>query len=89
MSSDIPTLILAGEYDQNTPASWGRLAGETLSRSHFVEFPATGHGVVARGHCAARLIAAFFRDPWRRPDTHCVDAIPSPDFASYEEAGAA
>lgn len=89
VSSDIPTLILAGEYDQNTPASWGRLAGETLSRSHFVEFPATGHGVVARGHCAARLIAAFFRDPWRRPDTHCVDAIPSPDFASYEEAGAA
>ena len=30
--SDIPTLILAGEYDQNTPSHWGRLAGETLTR---------------------------------------------------------
>jgi pimeloyl-ACP methyl ester carboxylesterase len=88
VASDIPTLILAGEYDQNTPASWGRLAGETLSRSHYVEFPGTGHGVVARGECAAQVIADFFHDPLRRPDTHCVDAIPPPNFASYKEDSA-
>lgn len=82
VASSIPTLVLAGEYDQNTPASWGRLASETLSRSHYVEFPATGHGVIARGRCAAQVIADFFDDPERRPDTHCVDAIPAPNFTS-------
>ncbi len=81
--SDVPTLILAGEYDQNTPSDWGRLAGETLTCSYFVEFPATGHGVVARGGCAASMIGAFFQDPSQRPDTACVDAIPAPDFASH------
>ncbi len=44
--SDIPTLILAGEFDQNTPAYWGKLAGETLSNSHYLEFPGCGHGII-------------------------------------------
>ena len=83
VTSDIPTLILAGEYDQNTPTHWGRLAGETLTRSHYVEFPATGHGVIARGQCAAQVIADFFDDPARRPNTDCVEAIPAPDFAAH------
>ena len=81
--SDIPTLILAGEYDQNTPTYWGRLAGETLSSSHYVEFPATGHGAIARGKCATQVIADFFADPQHRPDTTCVEAIPAPDFAAH------
>jgi len=32
--SDIPTLILAGKFDQNTPSYWGKLAGETLTNSN-------------------------------------------------------
>jgi pimeloyl-ACP methyl ester carboxylesterase len=46
VKSDIPTLILAGEFDQNTPSYWGKLPGETLANSHYIEFPGAGHGVI-------------------------------------------
>ncbi len=44
VSSDIPTLILAGEYDPITPPLWGRLVAESLLQSAYVEFPGQGHG---------------------------------------------
>jgi pimeloyl-ACP methyl ester carboxylesterase len=49
VTSNIPTLILAGELDPITPPAWGRLAGETLSHSQFLEFPDFGHGVLGSG----------------------------------------
>jgi pimeloyl-ACP methyl ester carboxylesterase len=78
VTSDIPTLILAGEYDQNTPARFGRLAGETLSRGYYVEQPGGGHGVIGSGACAARIIRAFYDDPWTRPDDACMRVMPGP-----------
>ncbi len=35
--SNIPTLILTGEYDPVTPPHWGELAAETLSQSYYFE----------------------------------------------------
>jgi pimeloyl-ACP methyl ester carboxylesterase len=80
--SDIPTLILAGEYDPNTPARWGRLAGETLPNSTYVEFPAAGHGIIRAGACATQLLHAFITNPTASLDTSCVDAIGPPNFIS-------
>ena len=78
--SDIPTLILAGQFDQNTPSYWGRLAGETLSNSHYVEFPGMGHGVIRQGECAAKLISEFYVDPDNPPDESCVKEIEGAKF---------
>lgn len=83
--SDIPTLILAGTYDPVTPPSWGKLAGETLSNSYYLEFAGTGHAPFYGQHdCAAPIVAAFFDDPDRAPDATCVDAIGPPDFVIQE-----
>ncbi len=84
VESDIPTLILAGEFDQNTPAYWGRLAGETLRNSHYIEFPATGHGVIRQGECAAAVIKEFIDRPSSRPDDDCVRALTGPKFVMPE-----
>lgn len=70
--SDIPTLILAGEYDPITPPAWGRLAAETLSRSYVYEFPNTGHAVIGRGACPQQIIRSFLDGPAQPPDTSCV-----------------
>jgi pimeloyl-ACP methyl ester carboxylesterase len=81
VSSDIPTLVLAGEYDPITPPAWGTLAAQTLSHSFVVEFPATGHGALGGQYpCAAPLIVAFYDDPSTRPDATCASAIPPPKF---------
>ncbi len=81
VASSIPTLVLAGEYDASTPPSWGQLAAETLSHSTFLEFPATGHGVLfGGGDCAGSIVIAFQDDPLRVPDSSCVGQIPPPRF---------
>ena len=81
VSSDIPTLILAGEYDPITPPAWGKLAAQTLSHSFVVEFPATGHGALSgQFPCASTIMAAFRDDPSKQPDTSCTAAIPPPAF---------
>ena len=82
--SDIPTLILAGEFDQNTPSYWGKLAGETLKNSHYIEFPGSGHGVINNGVCALSVIKAFFDAPTSRPDDTCVGALTGPIFVMAE-----
>jgi pimeloyl-ACP methyl ester carboxylesterase len=72
VASEVPTLILAGEYDPITPPAWGRMAAETLSRGYFYEFPGTGHAVISRGSCPQSLIRAFFDNPMQPPDGGCV-----------------
>ncbi|MFW6195330.1 MAG: alpha/beta fold hydrolase, partial [Chloroflexota bacterium] len=80
VESDIPTLILAGEFDPITPPSWGEMVSENLSNSHFLEFPATGHGVAPSHECAEGITLAFLDDPSSAPSSECIDDIQPPEF---------
>ena len=42
--SDIPTLLLSGQFDPTTPPRWADLAAETLSNSYSFVIPMAGHG---------------------------------------------
>ena len=84
VKSDIPTLILAGEFDQNTPSYWGKLAGRTLPNSHYIEFPGMGHGVINQGACALAVMKAFVDHPFSRPDDTCIKALTEPIFVLPE-----
>lgn len=75
--SDIPTLVLAGEYDPVTPPPHGMAVAANLSKATFVEFPAVGHGIILEGDCAKSIINAFL-DGEDAPDTSCV----SEEFSS-------
>ncbi|NIT65351.1 MAG: alpha/beta hydrolase, partial [Gemmatimonadetes bacterium] len=44
VSSDIPTLVLGGEFDPITPPQYGRQAAATLPNSFFFQYPGLGHG---------------------------------------------
>jgi pimeloyl-ACP methyl ester carboxylesterase len=71
--SDIPTLVMAGEYDPITPVRWAELAASTLSNSTLVVIPASGHGVTGSDACANEIADQFVADPSISPDTSCVD----------------
>ncbi|HEY1403246.1 MAG TPA: alpha/beta hydrolase [Pyrinomonadaceae bacterium] len=75
VTSNIPTLILAGEYDSYTPPAWARLAARTLRRSHFYELPGMGHGVGFGSRCAREAVVAFLNDPARAPQVDCLAAM--------------
>ncbi len=79
LRSDIPALILAGEFDPSTPPTWGSLAAKTLSKGYFVEFPNVGHGVfwsdASTNGCVGRIVSAFYEKPAVQPDLSCVSKI--------------
>ncbi len=77
--SDIPTLVLAGQYDVITPPLYGRMAAETLSRSTYIEFPWKGHAVIDEG-CPMAIVVAFLEDPAAKPDSSCIATMPAPEF---------
>ena len=77
VTSDIPALVLAGEYDPITPPAWGVAAAETLAHAAYFEFPDVGHGVIGSGvgtaqECANTLLLAFLADPTAPLDGSCV-----------------
>jgi pimeloyl-ACP methyl ester carboxylesterase len=76
--SDIPTLLLAGDFDPITPPRYTRLAGETLSNSYYFELPRTGHGVLlsSLGFCAVLTARDFVSDPTQEPATTCPTELP-------------
>jgi pimeloyl-ACP methyl ester carboxylesterase len=81
VSSSIPTLILAGEYDPVTPPAFGQIAAKTLRISYFFKFPGMGHGVSFAGNCPRSIMMAFFKAPARKPDSACIAKMTGPVFA--------
>jgi pimeloyl-ACP methyl ester carboxylesterase len=82
--SDVPTLVLAGEYDLGVPAYIVRQNMVGLSRGTYIEFPAVGHQQLAyfnpAHRCARSIAAAFLLNPSAAPDTSCAAAMPAFDF---------
>ncbi len=82
VSSDLPALVLAGEFDPATPVAWSRSAAKTLSKSFFFEFPGIAHGVIDSGECASRIIVAFLDNPTLPPDSGCINGMREPQFVT-------
>lgn len=74
LTSDIPTLLLAGQYDPTTPAYYGRQLAEQLGHSYFFEFAGLGHtpSIGGQGNCALAVALAFLHDPMVRPVEQCA-----------------
>lgn len=72
--SDVPVLVMSGEYDPITPPSWGQAAADYLANSaHFV-FPGIGHGAVESHPCPTSIALAFLNAPEnvRNLDGACI-----------------
>jgi pimeloyl-ACP methyl ester carboxylesterase len=72
VASDVPALVLGGEFDPITPPAWGRAAAEELENGWFFEFPGEAHGVMRTSACAREIGLAFIDDPTTRPETGCL-----------------
>jgi pimeloyl-ACP methyl ester carboxylesterase len=75
VTSDIPTLILSGDFDPITPPAYGQLAAKTLPNSFVYVFPSGGHGQALEGPCQDSIILAFLDNPEQEPDTSCIAGI--------------
>ncbi len=73
--SDLPALIMNGEYDPVTPPEWGNRAAETLDNVFVYEFPGIGHGASLTHPCPTSMFVAFLTNPYSAPDSSCIDAM--------------
>ena len=78
--SDIPTLVMTGEYDPITPPAWGEMVADNLTAEYLVDFPAIGHGATSSGDCPLGVALAFLENPTAAPDTSCERDMGSPSF---------
>jgi len=76
VSSDLPSLVLAGQFDPVTPPEWGQMAAETLSNHYYYEFPGLAHGIMRSNVCGLEIGLQFLEDPASEPDASCMDELP-------------
>lgn len=79
VKSDVPALILAGEFDPDTPPDWGRQLLETLPNAHFVELRGLSHGA-SFSPCGSQLLMAFLKAPGTAPPAGCALQLRGADF---------
>lgn len=80
--TDIPVLVLNGEFDALTPAEGAKDALAGFSNVRQITFAGQGHGQVPGNPCAASLIANFLNAPSVELDTQCVKNAPPFEFST-------
>jgi pimeloyl-ACP methyl ester carboxylesterase len=78
--SDIPTLLLTGEYDPITPPEWASLTAETLGNSTVYQFPGWGHWIMRSGSCGLKIGLDFMDTPTAPIDASCIASMGPPAF---------
>ena len=85
--TNVPTLVLAGEFDPNARPGFSRQVAEHIGiNARWIEFPRLGHNVRAFSPCGARIAAAFIDNPAQAPDRSCADRRPSIAFVPRRQA---
>ncbi|MEL6383251.1 MAG: alpha/beta fold hydrolase [Cyanobacteria bacterium J06626_18] len=73
--SDIPTLVLSGQFDPATPPSLLSQILPTLGNAYSYTFPDGAHGQLwPFGNCSAQIFDRFIQNPLTAPDGTCVEA---------------
>ena len=83
--SDIPALVLAGEYDPVTSPEFTQAAANNLSNSYFYRLPYFGHAVQDQSNCANQVAASFMRNPSREPEISCLQNLSPIDFITPDK----
>ncbi len=84
LDSTVPALLLSGEFDPATPASYGAMAAKGFRHGLHLVVPGQGHGVT-RLPCVQRLVERFIEAGAAEGlDTACVGQVrPAPFFLSF------
>lgn len=75
VQSDIPTLVLVGQFDPITPLVFADAAMDGLTHGTKVVVPGGGHSVIRAGDCPASLGISFLNAPETPLDTSCLASM--------------
>jgi pimeloyl-ACP methyl ester carboxylesterase len=82
VKSDIPTLIITGEFDLQTHRSNGPLVARTLKNSQLVDVPGVAHVPSFKHECTRTMMRDFHNNPMQKVDVGCLKSIPPLRFVT-------
>ena len=82
VESAIPTLVLAGTADIQTPPTWSLLAAETLPNAQYAEFAGLGHGLLGDNACLNAITSDFLAAPEEAASQACIVDLPGVDYVT-------
>ena len=85
--SDIPVLLISGEYDVSTPVKWAESMTYNLKNSYHLIFKGWKHGPTTNwsNPCAMQAANDFFNNPAEKPEPDCFKLIKRPEFKTVEK----
>lgn len=72
LQSNVPTLLLAGEFDPVTPVNWLREAADGLSKGQSLVIAGAAHGSGLTTECGFVTVLKFLQDPSQKVDGTCA-----------------
>lgn len=77
IKSDIPVLLINGQYDEFTPPHWAKAMQKGLPNSFHIIFPGWKHTVTTNwsNTCAMEVARTFFNNPTVKPELDCWKAL--------------
>ena len=72
VQSQVPVLILCGEYDPVCPPLFGEITARTLPNATLLVVPAASHAAVHTNTCTQNLMRDFFQQPGAKIPATCV-----------------
>ena len=81
VTSDVPTLLLSGDFDPITPPHYAAMLLPHLRQATHVVFPLGAHGQVAVSACGNAISRAFLDNPGAAPESSCAK-VAVPAFAT-------
>ena len=76
--SDLPVLVMEGNFDAATAPEWVDRVTPTLPNAQVVRFPFTGHSVLDKSTCALTVFKSYLDNPATLVDHTCADQITLP-----------
>jgi hypothetical protein len=79
VNSDIPTLLLHGQYDPRLTTDYAFQVAQTLPNSYAYIVPGVSHQATFSS-CAQSIAVAFIGSPTQEPATGCLAEVTAPQF---------
>ena len=82
IKSNVPVLLINGEYDNETPVKWANNMKANLTNSYQLIFKGWKHTATTNwsNTCAMQAANDFFNQPNIKPNPDCFELIKTPEF---------
>lgn len=82
VTSNIPTLFISGEYDNETPVKWAKSMLPNFTNSYHLIFKGWKHTPTTNwsNQCAMKAANDFFNHPNEKPNPDCFEEIVNLEF---------